>query len=429
MVKDFEDYSREKLIEKYNELLLKNSNLKTINENLVSSNKALEIEKFEKSYIDPLTKCHNRNYFEDVLLPKIQLDLEKYRSSLSSDDDCAVGVADLNEFKGVNSRFGHQGGDLELKVISNLAKEVLGNSSLYKGREREVLTQKLNDNEVNRVGGDEFIIYTKGFNPTKKIKELFNRIHLLDMADFYRSKEERENLGSNLVYMNENEVLLPIVSIGVSTFSSLNPILEIFSDRKLTQSLGVFINDYLNQPIYFDENKNSDKNSAFPFKNTINRLKRGFNAFNEEFFKEEGELNENYVRLKNNLTLYSPKAFPSGRIKDNDFEVSTNFNNLYEENLSNSLKRVGNMNPQVLYHFIKSLTYVNGYSNPNSNENEVYSSDNSLFDFVDKFGNQIFSKQLLTSADLSVLKRYKGSDAIYNDGISEPVTHYFRDNF
>jgi diguanylate cyclase (GGDEF)-like protein len=105
--------------------------------------KLLESRENEKNYLkkleslsvtDQLTGLFNRRYFDD----HFQLECKKalrYASKL-----CVV-MIDIDHFKAVNDRFGHQVGDLVLKEFSNLLKN--------RTRTTDILS---------RWGGEEFII-------------------------------------------------------------------------------------------------------------------------------------------------------------------------------------------------------------------------------------------------------------------------------
>lgn len=84
----------------------------------------------QRLFIDHLTGCQNRLAYEMRLD-----DLEnKY------DEDIAVIYMDLNRFKMVNDTFGHDNGDLLLKLFAETLEEVFGHAGT-----------------VYRIGGDEFV--------------------------------------------------------------------------------------------------------------------------------------------------------------------------------------------------------------------------------------------------------------------------------
>lgn len=88
----------------------------------------------ELAFYDSLTGLVNRHVFEDRLMQQIELGKREERNFL-------VAIMDLNGFKGINDNFGHQAGDLILKIIS----------------ERMVSCVREADT-VARYGGDEFAL-------------------------------------------------------------------------------------------------------------------------------------------------------------------------------------------------------------------------------------------------------------------------------
>ena len=80
---------------------------------------------------DQLTGCFNRNY-----LLQYMSNLEQYQS-----DRCALLCFDIDHFKQINDRFGHEMGDVVLKEIVARTKSVI--------RKNDVMV---------RLGGDEFVI-------------------------------------------------------------------------------------------------------------------------------------------------------------------------------------------------------------------------------------------------------------------------------
>ena len=80
------------------------------------------------SKIDPLTRLRNRqSYYQDI---------KDYKDRITG-----VVSVDMNELKYLNDTFGHETGDMALKTVAGVLREISG----YNGN-------------VYRVGGDEFII-------------------------------------------------------------------------------------------------------------------------------------------------------------------------------------------------------------------------------------------------------------------------------
>ena len=86
-----------------------------------------------EAFTDPLTKALNRRGFFTLA----QQRLAKYPQGVSA----ACMVLDLNDFKPVNDRFGHDAGDLVLRGLAKLMRRALARHDL-----------------IGRLGGDEFAV-------------------------------------------------------------------------------------------------------------------------------------------------------------------------------------------------------------------------------------------------------------------------------
>jgi diguanylate cyclase (GGDEF)-like protein len=101
-------------------------------------NQAKELQRSRKelaqlSHLDPLTSMNNRR--------SMDLDLKKYKNLVERGSSICLAMIDLNNFKLVNDKLGHQIGDTLLIDIANILKESVRNSDgLY------------------RIGGDEFLV-------------------------------------------------------------------------------------------------------------------------------------------------------------------------------------------------------------------------------------------------------------------------------
>jgi len=94
----------------------------------------------EKSSIDQLTGCWNRNAFKPQLKAAVA-------SADRNEEPLAMLMLDLDHFKNVNDTYGHAVGD---EVLRNFAATV-----------REHLGERLN---FIRWGGEEFVVLCPGFN-------------------------------------------------------------------------------------------------------------------------------------------------------------------------------------------------------------------------------------------------------------------------
>lgn len=94
-----------------------------------------------KMYIDSLTGAYNRLYYEEQIIGLHNIS--------------AVAMADVDDFKEINDKFGHMAGDAALKEIVR------------------VMFENIDENDaVVRYGGDEFIIVYK----SKKIKDINEKL-------------------------------------------------------------------------------------------------------------------------------------------------------------------------------------------------------------------------------------------------------------
>jgi diguanylate cyclase (GGDEF)-like protein len=91
-----------------------------------------ELEKL--TYIDPLTGAFNRRYFEKILE-------EKIREAKEGQGSFALSIFDLDNFKKINDRYGHDMGDEILKKLAHLVREQLRKEDLF-----------------FRIGGEEFAL-------------------------------------------------------------------------------------------------------------------------------------------------------------------------------------------------------------------------------------------------------------------------------
>lgn len=100
----------------------------------ITERKAAEVQLEFLAHHDPLTGLPNRSYLGD------RLEAALSRSSVTG-DEVTVAFIDLDGFKAVNDRFGHQAGDT---VLTHVARRL------------QAITRP--EDVVARVGGDEFVI-------------------------------------------------------------------------------------------------------------------------------------------------------------------------------------------------------------------------------------------------------------------------------
>ena len=92
-----------------------------------------------KSQIDQLSGLYNRNTCEELI--------KNYLSKIDNSVYFSFIIIDIDYFKQINDKFGHQAGDNLLREFSSLLKEVFSSEDI-----------------ISRWGGDEFIIFIKDIN-------------------------------------------------------------------------------------------------------------------------------------------------------------------------------------------------------------------------------------------------------------------------
>jgi diguanylate cyclase (GGDEF)-like protein len=125
----------------YKALCLENARLRGCNRQLKAENKAVKAEnkELEKiAFIDGLTGVMSRRMF-DIRFREIVSAAVRYGRTFS------VAMVDIDFFKQVNDKLGHQAGDAALKRVAEILKKSLRECDL-----------------VARYGGEEFIIILDG---------------------------------------------------------------------------------------------------------------------------------------------------------------------------------------------------------------------------------------------------------------------------
>jgi diguanylate cyclase (GGDEF)-like protein len=116
-------------------------------QDVLARNNLGEISDFRPARIDPLTSLANRQQCIDQLT----VALDGIRQASAADfSPLAVLFADLDLFKTVNDRYGHQVGDRVLCVVAERMKSLVGTNDL-----------------VARLGGDEFVVLLRGHTATE----------------------------------------------------------------------------------------------------------------------------------------------------------------------------------------------------------------------------------------------------------------------
>ena len=141
-----------KISNQINELNLKDEKLEEVNKELLEVIKTKEIM-YKKAITDGMTKLYNHAFFQKSLLKEI-IRTKRYGLELS------LIILDIDDFKIVNDKYGHQRGDEILKKVAKIAKDMV--------RENDM---------VARYGGEEFVIvlphtnFENGYLFSERLKE------------------------------------------------------------------------------------------------------------------------------------------------------------------------------------------------------------------------------------------------------------------
>ncbi len=125
------------IYQKFTKEFINSNKIKNKNKNLKEKNEQIKIinDKLKNlSYIDQLTKAYNRRKINQVL-SRVFIEAKRYKKSFS------VIILDLDHFKKINDKYGHQTGDKVLKGFSDLLKENIREVDIF-----------------GRWGGEEFLI-------------------------------------------------------------------------------------------------------------------------------------------------------------------------------------------------------------------------------------------------------------------------------
>lgn len=132
---------------------------------------------------DGLTDLANRRTFDALIAVEVD------RVRLGASEECSLLLADLDRFKSINDRFGHQAGDVVLRELAQLLREHLSRTRMG---ERCLLA---------RYGGEELALLLPG----------------MGTAGALRIAEEIRGAVENLVIEFGNRTLQVTVSIGAAT--------------------------------------------------------------------------------------------------------------------------------------------------------------------------------------------------------------------
>ena len=135
---------------------------------------------------DPLTDLLNRRVMETVLNREFKR-AQRYKSPLS------LAFIDMDDFKIVNDRFGHECGDALLQYVAGQLVEITRDSDV-----------------VARYGGDEFVIILPG-TPVQEASKLLQRLqqHFRDKPMHYDERAIAASISFGVASMTDQNVADP----------------------------------------------------------------------------------------------------------------------------------------------------------------------------------------------------------------------------
>jgi diguanylate cyclase (GGDEF)-like protein len=133
------------------------------------------------SLIDPLTELYNRRHFDKALAQEIKR-CQRYKRAFS------ILLIDIDHFKRINDKYGHDAGDRVIRQVGNLLRNTLRNPDV-----------------VGRVGGEEFAVILPE-TPPQSITLVVKRL----------LKEMRGTIPDVPVMAEKNEKVT--FSIGLATY-------------------------------------------------------------------------------------------------------------------------------------------------------------------------------------------------------------------
>jgi diguanylate cyclase (GGDEF)-like protein len=125
---------------------------------LALANQRLRDALLEKALFDPLTGLRNRHHLEDTLHTQMT-------QAIRNGEPLSCMMIDIDHFKSINDRFGHEAGDQVIKSVSSIVKRAVRENGL-----------------AFRFGGEEFLILLPGVNEEVAFtfaNEIFDAVHAL----------------------------------------------------------------------------------------------------------------------------------------------------------------------------------------------------------------------------------------------------------
>lgn len=127
---------------------------------LALANQRLRDALLEKALFDPLTGLRNRHHLEDTLRTQM-------KQAVRNEEPVSCLMIDIDHFKSINDRFGHEAGDLVIKSVAAIIQRAVHDSGL-----------------AFRYGGEEFLVLLTGADEEAAhgaATEIYNGVHALSL--------------------------------------------------------------------------------------------------------------------------------------------------------------------------------------------------------------------------------------------------------
>ena len=160
-----------------------------------------ELESLKNELVkDPLTGIYNRRGLEEIS--------KKYTEIWKRDNgksQLMVFVIDLDYFKEVNDRLGHEFGDRFLKTVSESWQNSFRREDVIAVVSEDNYENERNESSIiSRTGGDEFVILAFTQNP-EVIKERLREGFLLALRSLELPNDLKDRLGLSIGYARVGE--------------------------------------------------------------------------------------------------------------------------------------------------------------------------------------------------------------------------------
>lgn len=127
---------------------------------LALANQKLRDALLEKALFDPLTGLRNRHHLEDTLRTQMA-------QAMRSEQPVSCLMIDIDHFKSINDRFGHEAGDQVIKSVASIVQRATHNTGM-----------------AFRYGGEEFLVLLSGADEEEAhacAQKIYNGVHELSL--------------------------------------------------------------------------------------------------------------------------------------------------------------------------------------------------------------------------------------------------------